>query len=81
MIDKPYKGRITDWCKLPSRFGIGYFIYGRFLEHPDFGEKETNTSWVEKHDPITGEIETRNSRYTLIGPEIITQFRIIPNCP
>lgn len=65
---KPHKGKISDWFKLPSSHGLGYYIMGQFHNHPDFGSKFTNTSWVEKHDVETGEIETRNSRYTLIGP-------------
>lgn len=66
---KPHKGSISDWYKLPTSRGLGYYIMGQFQDHPDFGKKFTNTSWVEKHDLKTGEIETRNSRYTLIGPE------------
>lgn len=70
MADKPHKGRIKNWFKLPCQNGLRYYIVGTFLEHPDFGEKETNTSYIVVHDETTGEIETRNSRYTLLpNPE------------
>lgn len=70
--EKLHKGSIENWFKLPCSKdkGLGYYIVGDFLNHPDFGNKTTNTSWVEKHDVDSGEIETRNSRYTLIGKEI-----------
>lgn len=66
-MEKPHKGRIEKWFKLPCSSGLGYFIVGTFLDHPQIAGKETNTSWVEKHDLATGEIETRNSRYTLLA--------------
>ena len=66
---KPHKGPIANWFKLPTAQGLGYYIMGEFQDHPEFGRKFTNTSWVEKHDTESGEIETRNSCYTLIGPE------------
>lgn len=69
---KPYKGRITKWWKDPiaNKFaGLGYLIQGEFLEHPDFGQKVTHTSYVVAHHD-NGMVETRNSRYRLIGPEV-----------
>lgn len=66
---KPFKGSIENWSKMECNGGLGYFILGTFLDHPEFGKKYTNTSWVEKHDENTGYIETRNSRYQLIGQE------------
>jgi hypothetical protein len=69
MSDKPHKGEITNWFKLPASHGLGYYIVGQFQNHPEFGQKFTNTSWVERHDLETGEIETRNSMYRLVGPE------------
>lgn len=70
--DKPYFGRITDWRKAPavSGNGLGYVIEGRFLDHPLI-KGLGHTSWVVKHDMNTGEIETRNSRYTLVGEELL----------
>ena len=70
ITEKPYKGHITEWSKFHTPFGLRYYIFGKFLNHPDFGQKETNTSPVVYHDETTGEIETRNSRYTLIGQEM-----------
>jgi len=68
---KPHKGKITNWTTQPVQdCGLGYLIVGEFVNHPDFGNAPNgHTSWVEKHDRETGEIETRNSRYTLVGPE------------
>ncbi len=68
-MDKPHKGNISGWSKVECSHGLGYYIMGWFENHPDFSPKYTNTSWVEKHDTETGEIETRNSRYRLIGDE------------
>jgi hypothetical protein len=43
---------------------------GEALEsHPTIPRKYTHTSYVVAHNKTTGEIETRNSRYTLIGEE------------
>lgn len=66
MEEKPHKGRILNWFKTPCNSGLGYYIIGTFLDHPQLAGKETNTSWVEQHDETTGEIETRNSRYKLL---------------
>lgn len=68
-MEKPHKGRIQNWCKLPCEKGLGYLIEGEFLEHPDGGGpgKIGNTSFVVKHEGV--EIETKNSRYTLVGDE------------
>jgi hypothetical protein len=65
---KPHKGRIDKWGKLEiGRSGLGYVIFGRFLDHETI--RDGFTSIVLAHDPATGEIETRNSRYTLIGQD------------
>ena len=72
---KPHKCKIRNWGRLPCDGGLGYYIYGEFVDHPDFGTKETNSSYVVKHDTKTGEIETRNSRYTLLGED---QGRLTP---
>ncbi len=65
---KPHKGTIRDWVELPCRGGLGYYIAGHSIDHPQFGGGEIYTSWVVKHDRATNEIETNNSRYTLIEP-------------
>lgn len=65
---KPHKGSIENWSKVQRGMGLGYYVWGTFLDHPDFGLKTTNTSYVVKHEGA--EIETRNSRYTLVGPAL-----------
>jgi len=68
---KPHHGRIENWHKegCDGHGGLGYLIMGTLLDHPHIPVKHTNTSLVLKHDAATGEIETRNSRYRLVGPE------------
>jgi hypothetical protein len=69
--EKPHKGRIHSWVKMQigDDYGLGWCAYGRAEDHPDFGNHHIRTSYVVKHDEATGEVETRNSRYTLVGPE------------
>ncbi len=67
---KPHKGSIKDWYKYGCTLGLGYMIIGTFVDHPKFVGETGNTSYVIKHDEKTGEIETNNSRYTLVGAEI-----------
>ena len=71
---KPHYGRIQDWRKVEcTRKGLGYIVVGHFLDHPEFaGCKNAHTSYVIKHDEESGEIETRNSRYTLVLPSVET---------
>lgn len=66
---KPHLGRIEQWAKLPALgHGLGYRIAGIAVDHPDFfTDRDVLTSYVVAHDEKTGEIETRNSRYTLVG--------------
>ncbi len=78
---KPHKGKILNWRKVPfdaaavsaaydEDVGLGYVVWGDAIEHPVYnGAPWFRTSWVMFHDELTGEIETRNSRYTLVGPE------------
>lgn len=70
---KPHLGRITSWYKTEfgaGGRGLGYLICGTFLDHPKFmGMSDVHTSYVISHDTETGEIETKNSRYTLVGAE------------
>lgn len=66
---KPHKGKLTDWTKFECGYGLGYRIKCRFVDHPQFAGERGYTSAVVAHDLETGEIETRNSRYTLVGPE------------
>ena len=66
---KPHYGKITNWCRYPASQGLGYGIdVGRFEDHPIFKGQGGWTSFVVSHDETTGEIETKNSRYTLVGP-------------
>lgn len=69
---KPHKGSLRLWRKhVPSgnfkSFGLGYIICGVFVDHPDFAGETGHTSWVVKHEG--NEVETINSRYTLVGEE------------
>lgn len=70
--DKAFKGSIKNWSKrhcCPDH-GLGYIIEGEFVDHPRFAGAYGHTSWVVSHDPSTGHIETRNSRYVLLGEEV-----------
>lgn len=66
MNDKPHHGRIKGWSKEPCNSGLGYRIVGEFLDHPHFRGPRCHTSYVIAHNSETGEIETANSRYTLV---------------
>ena len=71
---KIHWGEITHWQAIPAPGGpgLGYRVSGRFdVERsrslgragPAYG----HTSLVLAHDVETGEVETLNSRYTLVG--------------
>lgn len=79
---KPYHGRITNWQVLRSSEdeSLGFYISGKFLDHPQLGGRVGHTSDVLSVKDLeiddltqrivfsqTIEIETRNSRYTLIS--------------
>jgi hypothetical protein len=64
-MEKPHRGAIKNWHR-EYRTGLGYVIIGEFVANA--GQRKS-TSYVLKHDEATGEIETRNSRYTLLGQE------------
>ena len=66
MNEKPHKGKIVDWVKVPVG-DRGEVVFGRAIDHPEFAGHSIRTSFVVSHDEATGEIETRNSRYTLVG--------------
>lgn len=76
---KPHNGRIASWRHVDVRGKDGELvvtvIYGTFLEHPDWGGGpcEGRTGPVVFFDAKSGEIETRNSRYTLVGSEQVLQ--------
>lgn len=68
---KPHKGTINNWISFPHHGpGLGFFIVGDAVDHPQFGSTPIRTSWVVSEDG--DEIETRNSRYTL-GRKAIEQ--------
>ena len=83
MSDKPHHGRITGWWLHyplddfePPEGAPGYIVRGNLIDHPMWDERDPwmkdsgHTSWVLKHDEATGEIETLNSRYTLVGAAV-----------
>ena len=62
---KPYMGKIKDWKKYECVGGLGYFIQGTFMGHPQFNGYKGWTSCVISHDTETNQIETENDRYIL----------------
>jgi len=75
---KPLKGEIHDWeiMYYPKEMfrdeqgefpkNLGYLIRGVPHGHPNFVDY-VRTSPIVKHDRSTGEVETLNSRYLLVG--------------
>lgn len=79
---KPHKGQISGWHKITcntnpwpgeKEVNLGYYIFGRPSGHPQF-ESRIYTSPVVKHEG--NEIETLNSRYTLVGEPGMTVEKI-----
>lgn len=69
MTTKPHHGVIRHWSKMPchsNEGSLGFYIVGLFQDHPDFAKRYGHTSYVVSMDG--NEIETRNSRYTLVEP-------------
>lgn len=65
---KPHLGRIDFQAEWPTPgLGLGYRVCGRFLDHPRFGGETGMTSYVVAREGE--EIETRNSRYTVVYVE------------
>ena len=74
MTEKPHKGRIIVTGEIPAKgLGLGYAYWVKFVDHPRFAGRSGHTSYVVKddrdiprhrNDPY--EIETLNSRYTVI---------------
>lgn len=73
---KLYNGTISNWRKVEfnkTRYpdlpdNLGFVIQGTSRGHPK-GFKNIRTSPVVKHNKQTGEIETLNSRYSLVGED------------
>lgn len=61
-MTKFHWGEITNWRKKP--IGEDREIIVGLMD----GYMEVMTSVVVSHDETTGEVETRNARYKLIGP-------------
>ena len=81
-MSKPYRGELFHWRRVPfdakkmSEFynedvGLGYTVAGFTTETPKLGSS-WRTSWVVRFEDrgSTSIIETRNSLYKLIGPEV-----------
>lgn len=79
-MSKPHKGNLYHWRKsffnqkefeklYGEDCGLGYIICGYRSKVARMGTY-WQTSWVVAYDPETGEIETRNSHYTLVGKEV-----------
>lgn len=70
-MSNPYKGEIHDWHMIRS--GTGVVVLGRPVGHPEF-INWIKTSLVVRHEIGEGDqpdfIETLNSRYKLVGPEL-----------
>jgi len=75
MTEKPHKGKIIVTGEIPAPgLGLGYAYWCRFIDHPRFGGGNFgHTSYVVKddrdiprHRNDSYEIETKNSRYTVI---------------
>lgn len=69
-MTKPHHGRIEKWAKFPWFGHPGeWFVVGNFLDHPRI-KGQGHTSANVHHDEASGEIETLNSKYTLVGAEV-----------
>lgn len=68
--EKPFNGTITNWrrVKCQREQGLGWFVTGRNADHPTKAPADITTTEVVSFDAATGEIETVNSRYRLVGP-------------
>lgn len=67
MSEKPHKGRIKNWYFIQTHANTPPRIAGIFLDHPTLCGDDAETTSVLKFDAATGEIETRNTRYTLVS--------------
>jgi hypothetical protein len=65
---KKYMGVIREWGRIHI-VDKAYFIVGQYCGFGTEPLDDIRTSFVVSYDEKTGQIETRNSRYTLEGPE------------
>lgn len=70
---KPFNGTITNWHRVECErtAGLGWFVEGWNGDHPTERPATASTSEVVSFDAATGEIETVNSRYRLVGPAVV----------
>lgn len=76
--DKPHKGRIKNWTSLasqdPGDKTDHQIICGLYVDHPQFKNEWGHTSSIESLGEPNQfgyrEVETKNSRYTLVGKEL-----------
>lgn len=69
---KPFNGTITNWRRVDCQreHGLGWVVKGRNTDHPTDRRPDITTSEVVAFNEATGEIETANSRYRLVGPAV-----------
>ncbi len=69
---KPHKGRIDHWTHLKDEQVS--CVCGLYLDHPQFKNEWGHTSHIENISEPNRfgykELETQNSRYTLVGKEL-----------
>lgn len=70
-MKKPHKGSLHNWELIKTDRSIdGLIMYtiGTFIDHPIFAGKKGHTSMIKSIEFKDGkaEIETMNSRYTLV---------------
>lgn len=75
--EKPHFGRIKGGIKDHTLGDDSYIIRGEFLDHP-LHRGMGHTSKVLSHDEKTGEIETKNSRYTIVADGEPSRFQDFP---
>jgi hypothetical protein len=67
-LTKPHKGTLLHAYKCACEgAGLGYYYRGVFKDHPRFATQRGHTSFVVQQEG--NEIETNNSRYTVIERE------------
>jgi hypothetical protein len=66
---KPHKGKIHNWYRWFIGTEGDYVIAGLSEGHPSFAGYQLHTSKVVSENGR--EIETLNSRYTLVGEEVV----------
>ena len=70
-VTKPHKGSLSNWDLLKTIApldGLTFYAVGIFVDHPRFAGQRGHTSMIKKITFSKGgaEIETMNSKYTLL---------------